>query len=171
MHRRQQRLGALIGRLRVRDLRGAERAAGAERHVHAPRELAGAEDRERRLRRAEGRRAGLHRQRRDEGAEDHRRAGADELQKAVPASTSASTCVSVPATVTGLIAPDRMNGVMMQAWLFCGVDLGRAEHGGVPDQRRVGVDQAGHDRVVADEILAEQDLGTSAPCPRRARDA
>ena len=38
-------------------------------------------------------------------------------QNAVPASTSASTCVSVPATVTGLIAPDRMNGVMMQAWL------------------------------------------------------
>ena len=38
-------------------------------------------------------------------------------QKAVPAITSASTCVSVPATVTGLIAPDRMKGVMMQAWL------------------------------------------------------
>jgi hypothetical protein len=36
-------------------------------------------------------------------------------QKAVPAITSARTCVSVPATVTGLIAPDRMKGVMMQA--------------------------------------------------------
>ena len=31
-------------------------------------------------------------------------------QNAVPAITSASTWVSVPATVTGLIAPDRMNG-------------------------------------------------------------
>ena len=37
-------------------------------------------------------------------------------QNAVPAITSASTWVSVPATVTGLIAPDRMNGVMMHAW-------------------------------------------------------
>ena len=36
-------------------------------------------------------------------------------QNAVPAITSASTWVSVPATVTGLIAPERMNGVMMQA--------------------------------------------------------
>jgi hypothetical protein len=35
---------------------------------------------------------------------------------AVPASTSASTCASVPATVTGLIAPERMNGVMITAW-------------------------------------------------------
>ena len=41
--------------------------------------------------------------------------GRTSWQKAVPAITSASTCVSVPATVTGLIAPDRMNGVMMQA--------------------------------------------------------
>ena len=39
-------------------------------------------------------------------------------QKAVPACTSASNWVSVPATVTGLMAPERMNGVMMQAWLL-----------------------------------------------------
>ncbi len=39
-------------------------------------------------------------------------------QKAVPAITSASTWVSVPATVTGLMAPERMKGVMMQAWLL-----------------------------------------------------
>ena len=38
--------------------------------------------------------------------------------KAAPASTSASTCVSVPATVTGLMAPARMNGVMIVAWLL-----------------------------------------------------
>ena len=44
--------------------------------------------------------------------------GRTSWQKAVPAITSASTCVSVPATVTGLIAPERMNGVMMQAWLL-----------------------------------------------------
>ena len=37
--------------------------------------------------------------------------------KAAPASTSARIWVSVPATVTGLIAPARMNGVMIVAWL------------------------------------------------------
>jgi hypothetical protein len=36
-------------------------------------------------------------------------------QNAVPTSTSARTWVSVPATVTGLMAPDSMNGVMIQA--------------------------------------------------------
>src|SRR5580698_10169444 len=39
-HRRQKRLRALISRLRVRDLRGAERAAGAEGHVHPSSKLA-----------------------------------------------------------------------------------------------------------------------------------
>jgi len=39
-------------------------------------------------------------------------------QKAVPAHTSASTCVSVPAIDTGLMAPERMNGVMIEAWLL-----------------------------------------------------
>ena len=34
----------------------------------------------------------------------------------MPASASASVCAAVPATVTGDIAPDRMNGVMMVAW-------------------------------------------------------
>jgi len=41
--------------------------------------------------------------------------GRTSWQKAVPAITSASTCVKVPATVTGLMAPERMNGVIMQA--------------------------------------------------------
>jgi hypothetical protein len=41
--------------------------------------------------------------------------GRTSCTKDVPAQTSARTCVSVPAMVTGLIAPDRMNGVMMQA--------------------------------------------------------
>ncbi|MNR53378.1 hypothetical protein D3C85_1733830 [compost metagenome] len=35
-----------------------------------------------------------------------------------PASTSARICVSVPATVTGLMAPDRMKGESTQAWLW-----------------------------------------------------
>ena len=36
--------------------------------------------------------------------------------KATPARISASACVRVPATVTGLIAPERMKGVMIVAW-------------------------------------------------------
>ena len=36
---------------------------------------------------------------------------------AMPASASASVCATVPATVTGDIAPARMKGVTMVAWL------------------------------------------------------
>ena len=35
----------------------------------------------------------------------------------MPDSASASVCAAVPATVTGDIAPARMNGVMIVAWL------------------------------------------------------
>ena len=38
--------------------------------------------------------------------------------KALPAKASARVCAATPATVTGAIAPARMNGVMMHAWLF-----------------------------------------------------
>ncbi len=36
---------------------------------------------------------------------------------AIPAIASAKSWASVPAMVTGLMAPDRMNGETMQAWL------------------------------------------------------
>ena len=39
-----------------------------------------------------------------------------------------------------------------------GVNIRRAKHGRVPDKRRIGVDQAGADGVVLDEIRAEQNL-------------
>src|SRR6187455_3788135 len=38
-------------------------------------------------------------------------------QKAMPASASARVCVADAATVTGAIAPPRMNGVMSMIWL------------------------------------------------------
>src|SRR3990172_2184048 len=38
--------------------------------------------------------------------------------KVIPASASASVWAAVPATVTGDIAPARMNGVMSVAWLL-----------------------------------------------------
>ena len=34
----------------------------------------------------------------------------------MPASASAKVCVAVPATVTGAIAPAKMNGVTRQPW-------------------------------------------------------
>ncbi|MNH43105.1 hypothetical protein D3C79_1049350 [compost metagenome] len=37
---------------------------------------------------------------------------------AAPARTSAKIWVSVPATVTGLIAPDKMKGETTEAWLW-----------------------------------------------------
>ena len=41
----------------------------------------------------------------------------------MPASASASVWAATPADVTGAIAPARMNGVMIVAWLSVGVDL------------------------------------------------
>ena len=43
--------------------------------------------------------------------------GLTSCANAMPASASASVCAAVPATVTGDIAPDRMNGVTIVAWL------------------------------------------------------
>ncbi len=39
-------------------------------------------------------------------------------QNAIPASASARVWVAAAATVTGAIAPPRMNGVMSMIWLF-----------------------------------------------------
>ncbi len=39
-------------------------------------------------------------------------------QNAIPASASARVWVACAATVTGAIAPPRMNGVMSMIWLF-----------------------------------------------------
>src|SRR3954471_23129976 len=43
--------------------------------------------------------------------------GATSWTKAIPDKDSASVCAAVPAMVTGDIAPARMNGVMIVAWL------------------------------------------------------
>ncbi len=44
--------------------------------------------------------------------------GLHSCTNAMPASASARVCAQVPATVTGDIAPERMKGVMMVAWLL-----------------------------------------------------
>src|SRR6266403_5742760 len=43
--------------------------------------------------------------------------GLTNCTKARPARASARVCATVPATVTGDMAPARMNGVMINAWL------------------------------------------------------
>jgi hypothetical protein len=43
--------------------------------------------------------------------------GLTSCTNASPAKASAKVCATVPATVTGDIAPARMNGVMINAWL------------------------------------------------------
>src|SRR5689334_1167894 len=45
--------------------------------------------------------------------------GRTSCTNAMPASASASVWAAVPATVTGDIAPARMNGVMRVAWFAC----------------------------------------------------
>src|ERR1044072_8064228 len=42
--------------------------------------------------------------------------GRTSWQYAMPARDSASVCAQVPATVAGLMAPARMNGVIITAW-------------------------------------------------------
>ena len=74
--RRVERRRRLVGGLRVGDLRGAQVAAGAERDAEPAGQRGHHVQHERRLRRAERRRARLHRDRAGERAEHDRRARA-----------------------------------------------------------------------------------------------
>ena len=158
MDGRDQRLGALIGGLRIGDLGGAERAAGAERHVAAPGELAGAVDGECRFGRAEGRRARLHRERRHEGAEDHRRSRPAELDEGRSGEHLGEHLRQRSGDRHRAHRAGQDEGRHDHRLVGARIGLGGAEHGRIPDQRRVGVDQAHHHRVVGDELLAEEDL-------------
>ena len=51
-----------------------------------------------------------------------------------------------------------MNGRDDAGLVGARVNLRRAEHARIPDQRRIGVDEAGQHRVVTHEVLAEQKL-------------
>ena len=64
----------------------------------------------------------------------------------------------VPASETGAIAPARMKGGDEQRLVRAGIDLERAQHGGVEGHRRVGVDQADHDGLAVDDVGAEENL-------------
>ena len=140
--RRQQRVGALIGCLRIGDLRGAQRAAGAERHVDAPRQLPP-------CRRARGSARACRRSARPTASRSTRRSC-----RRSPARRDCTSCMkAMPATPRPgsgagagdrhrAMAPERMKGVSA-GLVVAGIDLERPEHGRVPGHRRIGVDEAG----------------------------
>ena len=148
--------GALVGRLRIGHLRCAQVAARAERDAETPRELGDREQQQVGLRGPEGRRARLHRERRRERAEDHRGAGSDELDERHAGHRLGEGLGAAAAVVTGAIAPASMNGVTRTpGWPRR--RRGRADHRGVPHERRVRVHEAEQHGVLVDERLTEQD--------------
>ena len=156
-HRRVQRIRAFIGGLRIRDLGGAKRSAGAERQPEPARKLCRAIGDERGLRRPEGRRARLHRDGGGESAEEHRRAGAHELREGRASQYLGEDLRQRPGHRHRAHRPGKDEGRDDRGLIVAGIDLGRAEHGLVIDHGRIGVDQAGQDRVLRDEIVTEQD--------------
>jgi hypothetical protein len=100
-----ERLRAFIGRLGVGDLRGAQAAASPKRQAQPSRKLRRSIDCQRRLRRAEGGARPICMESVETKVPKMAAPGRTSCTKAIPANTSARTCVSVPATVTGLMAP------------------------------------------------------------------
>ncbi len=151
-----ERVGALVAGLRIGQLGAAEGAGAAEGQPEPAGELAGAEGDLRRLGRAEGRRPRIHVDRGDEGAEDHRRARADQLRIGDPGQHLGQHL--------GQRAGDRDRrhgaaddeGRDDRRLVGRGIDLERAHHGAVEGQRRVDVDEARHHRVRLEEVRAEQ---------------
>ena len=108
--------------------------------------------------RAEGRRTRVHVDRCDESAKDHRRTGADQLavgharkhlgqhlrQRARDGDRGHRATDDERRNDRGLIG--------------AGINLQRAHHDAVKGQRAVDVDQAGHDRVLVNELIAKKDL-------------
>ena len=116
--RRQQRHQRLVAGLRVGDLRGGQAAAGAERQAEVARDLAGAEQADAGLRRAERRRARTAcRCWRGTSRRPPGRRGGSAGTSAMPDSASAICWTSAAGIVTGDIAPIRMNGVSTTGWL------------------------------------------------------
>ena len=158
--RRQHRHQRLVGRLGVDRLAGRETAAGAPRQAELARDLAGAEQAERRLGGAEARasrtagRCWTGTSRSTTG-----QPGRTSWASAIPASASAICCTSAAGTVTGDIAPISRNGVITTGWPAAHVLEHRRQHPVVVAQRRVDVDQRDRHRLALDRLApAEQDL-------------
>ena len=157
--RRLERRGRLVGGLGVGDLRGAQRTARAERHAQPTRQRGHHVQDERRLRRPERRRARLHRHRAREAPEHDRRAGSDELDEGHPAERLGQRLGADTGGRDRRHRPGQDERREERRLVRLRVGPRRAEHHRVPDERRVGVDQAEDDGVVLEVVRAERDPG------------
>ena len=159
--RRQHRHQRLVAGLRVGHLRGREPAAGAERQPEVAGDLAGAEQADAGLRRAERRRARTAcRCWRGTSRRPPGRPGRISCESAMPDSASAICCTSAAGIVTGDIAPIRMNGVSTTGWLAaeysnCASSIRSSQRSG-----ELQLISEMHRRRLLDRLArAEQDLG------------
>ena len=171
----EQGVGRFERRLRIRDLRGAQAAAGAERNSQAARERGHGIEHQRRFRRAERRRARLHGDGGGEAAEDHRRAGIDQLHERESRERLGQGLRH------GARHRDRRHGAGQnegrddERLVGARVDLGGAEHGRIVGHGRVDVDQIddGGLRPAGQRVLelgAEHDVRQGDRIRRRARE-
>ena len=110
---------------------------------------------------------GLHRHRGEEVAVDHRAARPAELGERDPGERLGVELRDRAHRRGGRVGAGQHEGRDHHRLARARVDLERAQHGLVPDQRRIAVDQRDHHRVPVDEVLAEQD----ARHPQRVRGA
>ena len=156
---RLERGGGLVGGLGIGDLRGAQRAAGAERDAEPAGQRGHHVQHERRLRRAERRRAGLHGHRARERPEHDRRARPDELHERHAAERLGQGLgTDAGRGDRGHRAGQDERGQQGRL-VRLGIGARGAQHHRVPDERRVGVDQAEADRVVLEIVRTEGDAG------------
>ena len=141
--RRLEGRGRLVGGLGVGDLRGAQVAAGAERDAEPARERGHHVEDERRLRRPERRRARLHRDRAREASRGPpARPGRTSWTNAIPPSASARVWAHDAGGGHRRHRAGEDERRQERRLVRLGVGARGAEHRRVPDQRRVGVDQA-----------------------------
>ena len=154
---RLHRVRRLVCRLCVRDLRRGERPARAEGNTEPARERGHDVEDECRLGRAEGRRAGLHRHRARERSEHDRGSRPDELDVRHPRERLGERLRARSRNGRGAHRAGEDERGHHHRLIRLGVRARGAEHRRVPDERRVGVDEAEDHRVLLDEVLAEDD--------------
>ena len=156
-HGRLHRVRGLVRRLRVGDLRRGQRSAGAERDAETPCERGHDVEDERRLRRPERWSARLHRHRACERAENDRSARPHELAVRHPGQRLGQRLRARRRNRGGAHRPREDERRHHHRLVRLRVGARTAEHRGVPDERRVRVDEAEDDRVLLDEVGAEDD--------------
>ncbi len=166
--RRQQCMRALVGGLRIGDLRGAQRSAATARHAEAPRELRGREYHLGRLRRAEGRRTGAHRNRSDKGSENHRGAGPHDLGQRHAGQGLGEDLGEAAGGGHRPHRPGEHRRYNDRALVGARELAQCPEHSAVEHQRRIRVDISEHHGVRLEIFCAEQHAGKADGVARMA---